>query len=74
MSASADNDAERNLAGLCADCSHAQRILSQRGTVFFLCGLSFGDHRFAKYPRLPVLRCSGFVMSAESTGIDGEAV
>jgi hypothetical protein len=74
MCSRADNDAEHDLAGLCADCSHSQRILSQRGVVFFLCGLSFRDPRFAKYPRLPVLRCPGFLMSAESAGVEGEPV
>jgi hypothetical protein len=74
MSAPGDKQAERDLAGLCADCSHAQRILSERGALFLLCGLSFRDPRFAKYPRLPVLRCLGFVPCAESAGVDSEAV
>jgi hypothetical protein len=74
MCAGIDIDAERNLAGLCADCSHAERILSQRGEVFFLCRLSFRDAHFAKYPRLPVLRCPGFLMSAVSAGIGDEPV
>jgi hypothetical protein len=74
MSAIADKQAERDLSGLCADCSHAQRILSERGVLFFLCSLSFHDPRFAKYPRLPVLRCSGFVAFAESAGVDRKAV
>jgi hypothetical protein len=48
------------LAGLCADCVHARPITSARGSTFWLCGRSADDPRFAKYPRLPVLRCSGF--------------
>jgi hypothetical protein len=28
--------------------------------VFWLCARSADDPRFAKYPRLPVLRCPGF--------------
>jgi hypothetical protein len=47
-------------AGLCADCLHARRIESPRGSVFILCQLSATDPRFPKYPRLPVLQCSGY--------------
>jgi hypothetical protein len=46
--------------GLCADCVHARRIESARGAVFFLCELSVTDPHFAKYPRLPVISCSGY--------------
>jgi GrpB-like predicted nucleotidyltransferase (UPF0157 family) len=51
----------KNAAGLCADCVHARRIESARGSVFFLCELSLTDPAFAKYPRLPVISCSGYV-------------
>jgi hypothetical protein len=46
--------------GLCQDCVHARRIESDRGSVFFLCRLALTDGRFKKYPRLPVLTCSGY--------------
>jgi hypothetical protein len=46
--------------GLCATCRHARRVASARGSVFSLCARSADDPRFAKYPRLPVLRCAGF--------------
>jgi len=46
--------------GLCADCVHAQQITSSKGSTFLLCGLSKTDARFLKYPRLPVLSCSGY--------------
>jgi hypothetical protein len=46
--------------GLCADCLHSRRIQSDRGSEFLLCQLSFTDQRFAKYPQLPVLSCSGY--------------
>jgi len=46
--------------GLCRNCQHARRIESDRGSIFFRCELSFEDSRFAKYPRLPVLVCSGY--------------
>jgi len=35
-------------------------IESDRGSAFYLCGLSATDARFPKYPRLPVLRCAGY--------------
>ena len=46
--------------GLCAECVHAKKILSDRGSVFYFCWRSESDPRFVKYPRLPVLECPGF--------------
>jgi hypothetical protein len=46
--------------GLCATCVHAQRILSSKGSSFYLCRLSETDDRFRRYPALPVLRCIGY--------------
>jgi hypothetical protein len=46
--------------GLCANCIHARRIESNRGSVFMLCQLSATDPRFRKYPPLPVLSCPGY--------------
>jgi len=46
--------------GLCLDCQHARCMKSDRGSVFYRCTLAENDPRFPKYPRLPVLRCSGF--------------
>lgn len=46
--------------GLCQNCRHARRIESDRGSIFLQCELSFEDARFPKYPRLPVLICSGY--------------
>jgi hypothetical protein len=51
---------DKTTAGLCADCQHARRIESERGSVFLMCELSFQDSRFPKYPRLPVLACDGY--------------
>jgi len=44
-------------------------MTSDRGSVFYLCELSFRDLRFPKYPRLPVLTCSGYqpVISKDRT-------
>jgi hypothetical protein len=47
-------------AGFCADCTHARVVRSDRGSLFYLCQLSFEDPSFPKYPRLPVLDCAGF--------------
>lgn len=47
-------------AGLCMDCRFARVIRSDRGSVFYQCTKSFEDPRFPKYPRLPVLDCSGY--------------
>jgi hypothetical protein len=49
-----------NPTGLCEDCAHARRIASAKGSQFILCELSQSDPQFAKYPRLPVLTCSGY--------------
>ncbi len=46
--------------GLCANCVHARQITSDKGSTFLQCNLSFSDPRFAKYPRLPVMACSGW--------------
>lgn len=54
-------------AGLCNDCRHAKRVTSARGSVFFLCGLHDSDPRFAKYPRLPVVRCPGYARESGET-------
>jgi len=57
----ADPSQEKNVAAsLCANCVHARRIESGRGSVFILCELSHTDPRFPKYPRLPVLSCEGY--------------
>jgi len=51
---------ERLTVGLCAQCLHARRIVSAKGSLFWLCGRSEWDPRFVKYPRLPILRCDGY--------------
>ena len=52
--------------GLCGSCAHAKRVTSAKGSEFWLCGKSEQDPRFPKYPRLPVLRCSGYEASPEA--------
>ena len=51
---------ERDQVGLCRTCLHAKVITTPRGSTFYLCRLSETDPRFAKYPSLPVIRCSGY--------------
>ena len=46
--------------GLCRTCQHSRRIESDRGSIFTRCELSLEDPQFPKYPRLPVLACSGY--------------
>ncbi len=55
-------------AGLCADCMHARRVESERGSVFVMCQLSATDANFPKYPRLPVLACEGYLRKGEPQG------
>jgi hypothetical protein len=52
--------AERSRVGLCMDCKHMRPIRSDRGSTFFLCERSATQPDFPKYPRLPVLQCSGY--------------
>ena len=61
MSSENDDTPIHSNVGLCQNCRHARRIESDRGSNFLMCKLSFEDSRFAKYPRLPVLACSGYL-------------
>src|SRR5713226_7735549 len=62
MEETSDKSPVTNLAniGLCLSCRHALRVQSDRSSVFFFCELSRTDPRFPKYPRLPVLSCTGY--------------
>lgn len=46
--------------GLCGSCRFALLNQTRRGTVYLRCGLAAEDDRFVKYPRLPVVQCSGY--------------
>lgn len=50
-------------AGLCDGCVHADIVRSKRSR-FLRCRLADTDDRFARYPRLPVVACEGFVALA----------
>lgn len=65
MGNTTDTGVTRERAGLCADCQHARRVESDRGSIFLSCERSRSDQRFAKYPRLPVLSCPGYEKSTE---------
>ena len=44
----------------CADCVHAKLNVTRRGTAYLRCLRATFDHRFPRYPRLPVVECPGF--------------
>jgi hypothetical protein len=46
--------------GLCAGCRYMRRVESDRGSTFYFCEVSITDPNFPKYPRLPVVKCSGY--------------
>ncbi len=52
---------EVDTVGLCRTCQHARVITTPRGSTFYLCRLAETDPRFARYPRLPVIQCAGYV-------------
>jgi len=58
--------------GLCENCKNVEIVSSRRGGQFYLCTLAARDSRFAKYPRLPVLNCPGYVDKSEGTARDQE--
>jgi hypothetical protein len=53
-------DLQSQISGLCSDCIHTSIIRSSKNSVFLLCELSKTDPAFPKYPRLPVLSCTGY--------------
>jgi hypothetical protein len=57
--------------GLCGHCRHADRIVSARGAVFYLCRRSFTDPTFQKYPPLPVRACVGYEAGTDPRGREG---
>ena len=61
------NDASASV-GLCEECAHVRVIRSDRGSVFYLCRLAATDRRFARYPTLPVIVCSGYELAEETEG------
>lgn len=56
------DDASR--VGLCVQCLYGRAVTGKNETTYYLCERSFTDSGFPKYPRLPVLRCSGYAPSS----------
>ncbi|MFA6240297.1 MAG: hypothetical protein WC655_05185 [Candidatus Hydrogenedentales bacterium] len=47
--------------GLCRSCVYARRIAPPgRTKAYWRCGMSDKDAGYAKYPRLPVMKCGGY--------------
>jgi hypothetical protein len=61
------------LPDLCPHCDKCRRIVSGKGSLFFLCEVSFADARYPKYPRQPVTRCLQFVPLRASANIAVQA-
>ena len=61
-------DAPQTNVGLCADCHFMRKMESDRGSTFYLCQRSATDPSYPKYPRLPVLKCAGYVSLKEGAG------
>jgi hypothetical protein len=57
--------------GLCESCVHVRIVRSDRGSLFYRCGLSDTDPRFPKYPRLPVLSCPGYELQGHDDSRNG---
>jgi hypothetical protein len=47
-------------AGLCESCAYRRDVVTENSR-FVLCTRSFDDAAYPKYPRLPVVRCAGYV-------------
>jgi hypothetical protein len=65
VTAAAADAAHLPHAGLCASCVHVKVVTSSTGSTFVRCSLAATDRRFAKYPRLPVVACPGYVADAD---------
>ena len=62
---------EERAAFIRAAVGEDRRIESDRGSIFLMCKLSFEDSRFVKYPRLPVVICSGYRPETENPPVPG---
>jgi hypothetical protein len=59
------NASESERVGLCVACRHLRRVRTDKNSVFYQCQRAKTDARYPKYPRLPVLHCPGYELSAE---------
>lgn len=60
-------------AGLCGACRHAREIVSGKGSRFVLCERSQTDAAFPRYPRLPVIACTGYEPGSPPADLDASA-
>jgi hypothetical protein len=68
MTRSVSDDGAFQRVGLCLNCVYGRKIQTPSGSVFYLCERSFTEPDYPKYPRLPVVACSGYVLSTEQSG------
>ncbi len=54
--------------GLCETCSFHTLITTKEKNTFHLCEKGKTDPSFVKYPRLPVLECSGYRSTKDTKG------
>lgn len=47
---------------------------TRRGTVYLRCALATTDRRFARYPTLPVTRCSGYAQAQHAAAVGDSAM
>jgi hypothetical protein len=59
-------------AGLCQTCQHVKIIENVNQSRFYRCLLSDSNTDFQKYPRLPVLTCSGYQPQKQSIQLKGD--
>jgi hypothetical protein len=52
--------------GKCLDCAHAKTLKTKTGSAIFLCGRAESEPSYAKYPRLPMAVCAGWVKAEGS--------
>ena len=63
----------RDEVGLCRRCVHAKRIVSAKGSVFWLCRSPLvGLGMLSKSPPLPVSGCPGFSAPAPDPAASGD--
>ncbi|HYN09302.1 MAG TPA: hypothetical protein VES67_18105 [Vicinamibacterales bacterium] len=54
--------------GLCPSCRYVKVVTNDRGSRFIFCERSRTDPSFPRYPRLPVLVCSGYEPAEATAG------
>jgi hypothetical protein len=52
-------------AGMCGGCRYASVKTTRRSTTYLRCTRAAWDDRLPRYPRLPVLNCTGFMPADE---------